>query len=525
MHTKWLLSLATLWLFLSCPLLASPHNNQLDYASTKDIADLNPHLYFGEIAAQNMIFESLVRFDNKGHIVPNLATHWHISGDGTLYRFNLRRQVRFNDGTPFDAKAVKLNFEAILANKIRHQWMGLVNDIQGIRIINDHTIELRLYAPYYPTLSELALDRPFRFISPAAFIQQQTAHGVSHYAGTGPWMLAEYKRNQYAKFVPNPYYWGSKPHLAAIIWHVIPDRATMLLALQRGDIQLIFGADGDMVDADSYAALAASGPFVAIHSAPIATRMLVLNSQRPITRDPIVRQAIAYAINKAEIAVGIFDHSEPIANHLLAPNVPYSNTQVSTYNYDLDKARQLLAADGWRLLGDNHIRYKQQHPLHLLFSYDTDNAAEGNIAELVQKDLKQIGIDVTILGEEKQAYHDRQKSGQFDLQYALSWGKPYDPASYIASFRVPAHADYSAQLGLADKPDIDRLITCILMSRTLQKRQRLYSSLFKRLAQDTIYIPLTYARTKAIYARALHGVHFNLSQYEIPFRDMYFGHE
>ncbi|GAB7204735.1 hypothetical protein OS21_12240 [Dickeya oryzae] len=117
---------------------------------------------------------------------------------------------------------------------------------------------------------------------------------------------------------------------------------------------------------------------------------------------------------------------------------------------------------------------------------------------------------------------DRQKSGDFDLQYSLSWGTPYDPASYISSFRIPAHADYQAQKGLRRKAEIDTLIGDILLTPDEKQRQARYTQLFTLLTEEAVYIPLTYSRTKAIYAPTLKGVSFNASQYEIPFENMSF---
>ncbi len=518
-----------IFLWLLIPLLtislsakADLHNNELDYASTKDIADINPHLYLGEMAAQNMVFESLVTNAADGSIKPHLAKSWQVLDEGKRYRFNLRQDVSFNDGEKFNAQAVKSNMDAVLANKARHAWMGLVNEIESVNVIDDYTVEVNLYHPYYPTLTELALTRPFRFISPKAFISGLTQNGITSNAGTGPWILKDYKKNQYATFVINPHYWGEKPKLAAVIWHVIPDRQTMLMALQKGDIQLIFGADGDMVDMDSYENLANTGRFTTLMSSPIASRTIVLNSKRPITSDVKVRQALSYAVDKEAIASGILNDSETVADTLMARSVPYSDVSVKTYTYNPEIARKLLDETGWRLPSGKQIREKDGRELRLVFSYDTNNAVEKDIAELLQNDFKQIGIALDIIGEEKQTYRDRQKTGDFDLQYSLSWGKPYDPASFIASFRFSGHADYQAQLGLADKKEIDSTIGKILTSTDIQQRQQLYQWLFTRLADEAIYIPLTYSRTKVIYSQDLNGVDFNISQYEIPFEKMYF---
>lgn len=513
----------TLLLTLACafPAFADKNNNMLDYASTKDIRDINPHLYSGEMAAQNMVFESLVLNTEQG-VAPYLAERWDISPDGKHYTFFLRHDVTFSDGQPFNAQAVKLNIDAILDNYERHAWLELVRQIDSVEVVDEYTVKLNLQNPYYPTLTELGLTRPFRFISPNSFIDGKTKTGVANYIGTGPWVLTEHKKDQYAEFKVNPHYWGEKPALNGVVWRVIPDRQTMLLSLQKGDIQLIFGADGDMLDMDSFEALMTSDKLKTQMSAPIASRALVLNSSRAMTSSQKIRQALQYAVDKEGIAQGILAGSEKVADTLMARSVPYCNFDSPTYAYQPEKAIVLLDAEGWVLPKGATVREKQGQKLQLLLSYNVNNAVEKEIAELIQDDFKKVGVGLTVLGEEKQAYLDRQKNGDFDLQYSLSWGTPYDPASFVSSFRIPAHADYQGQKGLANKAELDAMIGELLITPSEVRRQALYKTLFTTLADEAVYIPLTYSRTKAIYRSELENVGFNPSQYEIPFEKMRF---
>lgn len=522
MNARIVLWLAAVLLLSGGNLMAQEPSTTLNYASTKDIRDINPHLYSGEMAAQNMVFESLVVNTANG-VQPWLAERWDISADGKTYRFHLRHGVTFSDGEPFNAQAVKLNMDAVLANYQRHAWLELVRQIERVTVIDEDTVELQLHHPYYPTLVELGLTRPFRFISPKNFINGQTKDGVSGYAGTGPWLLSEQVRNQYAVFSVNPHYWGTPPMLQRVVWRVIPDRQSMLMALEKGDIQLIFGADGDMLDGDNFAALQMSGRFQTALSAPVASRALVLNSSRPILSDRQVRLALQYALDKEAIAQGVMSGSESVADTLLAPTVPYANIpDLPVYHFDPAKAASMLEAAGWTQPQGAALREKQGVPLRLVFSYNSSNAGERQIAEVVQSDFRQIGVTVDLLGEEKQAYLDRQKSGDFDLQYSLSWGTPYDPQSYVSSFRIPAHADYQGQKGLPNKAEIDAMIDAVLIEPDEAKRQGLYRQIFLTLAQEGVYIPLTYSRTKAVFSPTLHGVGFTPSQYEIAFEKMYF---
>lgn len=494
--------------------------NEIVYASTKDIRDINPHLYSGEMAAQNMVFESLVMNTEDG-IEPWLAKDWDISEDGLEYTFYLREDVTFTDGEPFNAEAVKANMDAIEDNIERHAWLDMVNEIEENVVVDEYTYKLVLKHAYYPTLTELALTRPFRFISPKAFVDGKTKDGVSEYAGTGPWVLDEHKDNQYATFTTNEDYWGEKPKVESVKWKVMPDHQTMLLALEKGEIDLIFGSDGDMIDLDSFKALEDQGKYVTQMSDPIASRAILLNSNQPITKDVNVREAFQYAIDKQSIADGVLNGSESVAHTLMSETVPYSDLGLEEKKYDPAYANELLEEAGW-VLGKDDYRYKDGQKLEVSIYYNSDNAQERTISEFMQNDLKQVGISLKIIGEEKQAFLDRQKSGDFDLQYSLSWGTPYDPQSYVSSWRIPAHGDYQAQVGLSEKDWLDETITALMIEVDEDKRVEMYDDILNYIHDEAVYIPLTYSRTKAVHVPALKGVTFNVSQYEVPFEKMYF---
>ena len=496
-------------------LLAS---SMLVYASTKDIRDINPHLYGGEMAAQNMVFEPLLLSTREG-LKPWLAQRWEVSKDAKTYTFFLREDVVFSDGTPFDATAVKQNIDAVLSNFKRHAWLELVNQIDKSEVVDTHTYRLTLKNAYYPALEELALTRPFRFLSPKCFQEGETKGGVSCLAGTGPWVLSEHRRNQFAHFSTNPTYWGEKPAIDAVRWRVMPDHQSILLALQKGEIDLLFGADGDMVDLDSFAALERQGKYRTLMSQPIASRAVLINTNQPITSNPNVRQALQYAINKEAIAKGIFNGSEVVAHTLFSPATPYANVELPSYMYDPAKANALLEKAGWTK-GNDGIRIKESKRLSLEISFNAQNAQERTISEFIQSNLKAVGVELRIVGEEKQSFLDRQQSGNFDLQYSLSWGVPYDPQSYISSWRIPAHGDFQAQRGLAKKAWLDETITRVLIEPKSTVRHELYAQMLRYVHEEHVYIPLTYSRTKAVFSPKVQGVEFSFSQYEIPFERM-----
>ena len=527
MNNKWIsFTLCCVGLLLSAcgneaPKKSEQGKKELVYASTKDIRNINPHLYGGEMSAQNMVFESLV-INTKEGVKPWLASSWEIKDEGKTYLFHLRNDVKFSDGTPFNAHSVKQNIDAVLANRARHAWLELVNEISGSEVVDEFTYKLSLKHPYYPTLMELAMTRPFRFLSSNCFTEGSTKEGVKCYNGTGPWVLGEHEKNAYALFKTNPTYWGEKPKLQSIKWRVMPDHQTILLALQKGEIDLIFGADGDMINLDAFNVLQKEGKYTTLLSQPTASRAILLNTKQPITKDKTVREALQYAIQKEAIVSGILNNSESIAKTLFSLTTPYCHIALSPKEYNIEKAKTLLDSAGWLMNEKEGVRMKEGAKMVLRFYYNINNAQEKTISEYIQTNFKALGIELKIIGEEKQAFLDRQKNGDFDLQYSLSWGTPYDPQSYISSWRMAAHGDYQAQLGLEKKAWLDEKIQAILIEPEDVKRKAMYEEVLRYIHDEDVYVPLSYSRTKAVFTPHLKGVSFNPSQYEIAFEKMFF---
>ena len=240
------------------------------------------------------------------------------------------------------------------------------------------------------------------------------------------------------------------------------------------------------------------------------------------TGRPVVNISIQSdgGVTKA-IADGILNGSETIADTLMAKTVPYCDVDLPVRSYDVVKANELMEKAGWSM-GKDGYRYKDGKKCAVTIYYNSNNSQERTISEYMQNDLKKIGVELKIVGEEKQAFLDRQRTGEFDLQYSLSWGTPYDPQSYLSSWRIPAHGDYQAQVGLERKEWLDKTITALMIEPNEDTRKNTYKELLAYIHEQGVYVPLSYSRTKAVHVPALKGVTFCTSQYEIPFERMSF---
>lgn len=510
-------------LAISCLLTvgyAAGSKDMLVYSYPSNVGEINPHMYSpNQMFAQAMIYEPLVTYGAGGKVLPWLAEKWKISPDGKIYTFTLRKGVVFSDGTPFNAAAVKKNFDAVVMNLDRHKWLELINQIDRAEVVNDLTFKLTLKHAYYPTLQELCLIRPLRFMSPAAMPENgNTSAGIKQTVGTGPWILVEKRKGEYDLFVRNERYWGQKPSCPKLMVKVISDPNARAIALETGDIDLVYGSAGSgQISVDAFERFSKDPRYVTKISAPMATRAIVLNSRRGATSELAVRKAILQSIDKDSILKNVFYGIERPADTIFSPDSPYCNLGLKPYRLDRSKAGKLLDETGWKLPANGKVRVKSGQDLSIDLCFVGNNAQDKTIAEVVQGDLAKVGIRVNLIGEEADSIGARQKNGEFNLIFESTWGAPYDPHSFCSSMRAPSHADYQAQLGLPMKKELDARISEVLLSTNEKKRAATYRWILTTLQDQAIYLPVSYTTQIIVHPRNISGAEFGSMNYEMPF--------
>lgn len=526
--------LLTMVLAIPAAVAAPPQGDDvLVYSWSNNVGNLNPHLYSpSQMFAQAMVYEPLVRYQADGTVRPCLAESWTVSADGKEYVFKLRKGVTFSDGTPFDAKAVKMNFDAILKNHSRHAWLELVNQLwaveeaggQAVQVIDPYTVKLTFKESYYPIIQELALVRPVRFLSPSAFPEDgDTAKGFTAPIGTGPWKVKEMLRGEYDVLERNENYWGTKPKMKYFVVKVIPDSSARAVAYDSGELDLILGSGGHgagQIGLDVFQRYQNMPGVVTKTSKPQSTRAMAMNTNRFPTSDINVRKAVLHAVNKAALVKHIFLGVEKQADALFSPDKPYCNLGLKTYAFDAAGAEALLEQAGWKLTDGTPYRSKDGKELAIDLCFVGNDALQKSVAEVIQGDLRAIGIKTNLVGEESDSFYSRQKSGEFGLIFSDTWGAPYDPHSFCSSMRVPSHADYQAQIGLPMKEQIDKAIGEVLVTIDETERQAKYKYILETLHDQAVYLPLTYTSAIMVHGPGLKNVEFGPTQNEPPFEQI-----
>ncbi|WP_339224052.1 nickel ABC transporter substrate-binding protein [Paenibacillus sp. FSL W7-1279] len=500
---------------------ATSSDKALTLAWPNDIGPLNPHLYApSEMFAQSMIYDSLVTYGEDGKIKPSLAESWDISEDGLTYTFHLRPGVKFSDGTSLTADNIIRNFDAIMANKSRHSWIGIMKHIDHVKKVDDLSVRLLLKDYYYPVLQDLSFVRPFRFLGEAGFpADGKTSETIVKPVGTGPWALKEYKKDEYAVFKRNEHYWGQKPKLEQITVKIIPDQESIVLAFEKGDIDLIYGRG--VISRDSFLHLKESGKYGVSLSDGLTTRAIILNTLKGATSELPVRQAIQYAIDKASMIESVTKGTELNAETALGRNIPYANLDLKPIEYDPAKAGNLLDEAGWIIDPSSGVRMKDGKPLVLKFVYISTEAVQKQMAEVIQGDLAKVGIKVEIQGVEVMLGLQMLKSGEANMNFWSSYGAPNDPHNFVTVIANPtADGIFEAFSNLPQKQEMDQEINKVLISKDEEERRSMYADILFQIHEEAVFYPISYEANIALYQKKWIGVEPTASKYKFPFESI-----
>jgi nickel transport system substrate-binding protein len=495
--------------------------NMVTFAWPRDIGEMNPHIYNpSQLFAQSMVYEPLVSYQQGGELKPHLAESWKISEDGKEYFFSLRQGVKFTDGTSFNAEIVKKNFDAILKNAATHSWLGFISKIDQTEAVDEYTFKLTLTEPYYPTIQELAVVRPVRFLGEAGFPQDgDTSKGVEKPVGTGPWVLDEYKVDEYAVFKRNEDYWGELPSVEKIKVKIIPDAETRVLAFEKGELDLIYGEG--VISIDTFKQLESTGSYGTSISEPVATRQLVMNTNNEQLSDVRVRQALHFGFNKSAMVEGVTSGLEEKADYILPTNFPYtSNVKADTIEYNVEKAKQLLDEAGWKLPKGKDIREKDGKPLEIELMYNSAEVIQKTMAETLQSEWAGLGVKLNIAGVELTTQVERFKANEFDMNFYSNFGAPYDPHTFVNMMATEGFGFREAISSYPNKEELQNQIAEVQQTTDENERQQLYTEILGSLQEQGAIVPISYIKKIAIYQKDVTNFTFPANRDEHPFIGM-----
>jgi peptide/nickel transport system substrate-binding protein len=403
--------------------VAGANNDTLVIGSGAEAIGLDPRLETDVPSFEriNVISESLVKFAVNMELQPALATEWEVSEDTMTLWFKLREGVKWHDGVPFTAEDVKYTYEWVLDPANGALNMGLYADIGEIEVVNDYEVIFHLSQPNAFLMNNIA-RMP---ITPKHDGDREDFRQSP--IGTGPYKFVSWTRDDRMVLVENEEYWGGRPNIPNLIFRAIPENSTRLLAFEAGEIDIY---QGGMV-AQEIGRLEEDPRYVVQRTPGTGYNYLGFNTKVGFLSDVRVRQAISYLIHREGIVANVLNGIGMPGIGPVSMSLPWFNENVQRYEYNPEKAKELLREAGY---GPGEISLR-------LFT--NENPDRIRIAEILQYECLQAGINVEVTIEEWGAYLARiQETDDFDI-FILGWSGQLDPdRAMIRQFHTNGSNNY-----------------------------------------------------------------------------------
>jgi peptide/nickel transport system substrate-binding protein len=482
-----------------------------------DPPHLNPAISTGAavVAASAGIFESLLRWDDSLNPYPALAESWNISTDGRIYVFYLVRNATWHDGTPFTAYDVKFTFEEIL-RKYHPRASLALRTLDRVDIIDNYTIQFVFKQPnpaFFYILNVLNAPILPRHLLEGYVTNITTAPFNTKPIGTGPFKFVEWKKGEYIKVERyENYYRKGYPCLDAIITKIYRDPLTAVLALEKGEVHYIPGYF--LPYSESRRLISSKDIVVTDKGGALLSPMLymMLNTRIEPLNDINFRKAIAYAINKSEIIDKVLFGFGKIATGPI-PSTHWAYTSdVAIYDYNPDKAREILDKLGYRDIdGDGYREYPNGTKLTLVLAYNAASVIIERTANLVQEMLRRVGLrieirpydEATILGV---VYRDHR----FHITFERLFTAP-DPAIAVARLYHSSFANtaipYTNSAEGYVNPKVDEMLDLASITFDQGMRKKIYAEFQRIVSSELPIIPLAEAPDVSAFRREVRNLH------------------
>ncbi|MFG2472352.1 ABC transporter substrate-binding protein [Streptomyces canus] len=439
-----------------------------------------------------------------GKIVPWLAKSWDVSSDARTFTFHLRSGVTFSDGSKLTAQVVKDNFDAVpKLGALGTLAQGYLSGVKSTTVVDPLTVTVTFKQPNAQFLQ--ATSTHSLGIESSASVtktpQQKCTEGA---IGSGPFVLKQYVQNQSITLAKRTGYdWGSslwskkgEAYLDKVVFKVVPEAGVRAGGLQSGQVDAI-----SSVGKANEAALKGGQVTLLRRANPGVVFGLGLNNSRPLLKDTKVRQAILAAIDRKQIADTVFPTGTQPATSVLAHTTPDYTDLSSDLAFDPAKAKSLLDVAGWKE-GSDGIRVKDGKKLRLTITWFPNAATNQPALELVQQQLKAVGIDVVLKQRQVSGFATTVQSSDFEVV----WGNTTraDPDILRTSFSTRLNNSYKLPTSSLDTALSEQAATT-----DIAKRRQLVEEAQKLIVQNAYNVPVVELQTQLALSKKVHSLGFD----------------
>ncbi|MBI4684701.1 MAG: ABC transporter substrate-binding protein [Nitrospirae bacterium] len=428
------------------------------------------------------LFNGLVRLDKDLSVIPDIASKWEISKNGLVYRFELKKNIRFSNNTEVKAKDFKYSFERILDPTTRspNTWVfdkikgarefmdGKAGDVLGIRVISDYVLEITLEQPFSPFLNLLTMTAAY--VVPEDAVKKWGVDFSSHPVGTGPFILRHWLPNRELQLDARTDYFDEQPKTKGIIYKIILEDLTTITEFELGNLDVI------TIPSSAFARFKKDEKWKdyisSIHG--INIYYLGLNCSKKPFDNPTLRKAVSYAIDREKILKTIYEGRGRLASGPV-PDILRKWKAPELYEYNPAKAKDMIKTAGY------------PNGLEVNFYITADNEVV-DIAEVIQSYLKEVGIKANIKQLEWSAYKDAINKGETDM-FWLSWWADYsDPENFLFPLFHSSNLGPAGNRARYKNPEADAFIENGQHARTLKERDAFYEKAERIIVDDAPWV-------------------------------------
>lgn len=504
--------------------VATANGGTLTYALATSPDTLDPHRSGLAVSVRVMrtLYDSLVVQTADGSIKPWLAESWTVSKDGKKYTFKLRKDVKFHDGTPFNAEAVKFNFDRVIdpATKAANA-LALIRPYTSSKVIDEYTVQVNLSTPSEAFLGNIS-QAMLGIVSPTAAKQEGEQFGKKP-VGSGPYQYVDWKDNTSIAVKKNPdYTWAPEtvkntgaPHIDGITFSIIPEEATRIGSVQSKQVLA-----AETVPPQNILALKNSPDLQLLQANTLGLPYTLFINERHAPWDNVkARQALQSAIDVNAIVKTLYLGTYERAWSALTPGIlGYDESLENTNQPDLTHANNLLDELGW-VKGQDGIRVKDGQRLILKYVDGSPNREKRNdIAAMIQQQLKAVGIDVQV-NITKDIATVVYQNGEYDL-YGNSQVNS-DPNALSAFYHTAEPSARPTLPGLSD-PQIDQWLEQGAVEKDKDQRANIYHNIQQRINELAVIIPVYIFPYTVAASQTVQGISFDYLGYPL-FNDVRIG--
>jgi peptide/nickel transport system substrate-binding protein len=484
-------SIAAALLLFGCSGTPHPAPGDVTFVIESMPANLDPRVGtdFASERLDGLLFDSLVQRDAQMNVQPDLAASWE-QPDPATYVFHLRHDVRFHDGRAFTSADVKFTFDSIIGGAVTTTKRGVFNSVREIDAPDPYTLIVRMNSASTSFLWDIS--RPAIGIVP----QGAGADFAQHPVGTGPFRFVSAEQDDNILFARNPDYFGGAPQISEVRFRIVPDAIVRALELRKGTADLEMSS----LSPDMVPVLARQSEIAVTEEPGTNYSYLAFNFDSLILAHREVRQALAYATDRASIVQYLLRGQARLADGLLPPGNWATAPDLPTYPYDPARAERLMDAAGFPRRADlGGMR------LHLTLKTSTEESAR-LLGEVLREQWRKVGVDLELRALEFGTLYSDITQGNFEM-YTLRWiGVNNDPSVFQFAFESDHIPPGGANRGHYRNPQLDALMAQARAEPDPEKRKALFYQVQQIVAEDVPYISLWFNDNICVHRTRITGI-------------------